>query len=85
MFEAPATAPMELRDYLAILRRRAWVIILVTVVVVGAAAAWSFSRPNEYRPRARSSSSSSGGNSADVANQAGIIQSQAVHSLALAG
>lgn len=82
MFEAPATAPVELRDYLAIVRRRVWAIVLVTVVVVGAAAAWSFSRPNEYEASGTLviNSTTTG---TDVANQAGIIQSQAVHSLAL--
>jgi non-specific protein-tyrosine kinase len=85
MFEPPATAPMELRDYLAILRRRAWVIALVTVVVVAAAAAWSFSRPNEYSASGTLViDSDGGGTAAAIANQAGIIQSQAVHSLAVA-
>jgi tyrosine-protein kinase len=83
MFEPPATAPMELRDYFGILRRRAWVIIAVTAVVVGAAAAWSFTRPNEYTASGTLVVSSSGGNGGDVASQAGIIQSQAVHRLAL--
>jgi non-specific protein-tyrosine kinase len=82
MFDAPATAPMELRDYLGILRRRAWVIILVTVIVVGAAAAWSFSRPNEYKASGTLVVSASGGNSGDVVNQANTIQSQAVQALA---
>src|SRR6476619_1897846 len=82
MFEAPATAPMELRDYFGILRRRAWVIILVTAIVVGAAAAWSFSRPNEYKASGTLVVPTSGGNSGDVATQADIIQSQSVHALA---
>src|SRR6476469_2282863 len=82
MAEASATAAMELRDYLGILRRRAWVIILVTVIVVGAAAAWSFTRPNEYKASGTLVVPSSGGNSGDVGNQADIIQSQAVHALA---
>ena len=41
MFEAPTVAPMEFGEYLGILRRRAWVIVVVTVLVVGAALAWS--------------------------------------------
>jgi polysaccharide biosynthesis transport protein len=82
MFDAPATAPMELRDYLGILKRRAWVIILVAAIVVGAAAAWSFSRPNEYSASGTLVVSTSGGNGGDVANQAEIIQSQAVQALA---
>jgi non-specific protein-tyrosine kinase len=82
MFEAPATAPMELRDYVGILRRRAWVIILVTVIVVVVAAAWSSSRPNEYEASGMLVVPSSGSNSGDVGNQADIIQSQAVHALA---
>ena len=82
MFEAPATAPMEFRDYFGILRRRAWVIILVTAIVVGAAAAWSFSRPNEYEASGTLVVPTSGSNSGDVGNQADIIQSQAVHALA---
>jgi non-specific protein-tyrosine kinase len=83
MLEAPATAPMELRDYLAILRRRAWVILLVTAVVVGVAAAWSFSKANEYKASGTLVFDSTGDTTVDTANQAGIIQSQAVHSLAL--
>ena len=82
MYEAPATAPMELRDYFGILRRRAWVIILVTAIVVGAAAAWSFSRPNEYEASGTLVVSTSGSNNGDVGNQADIIQSQAVHAIA---
>ncbi len=82
MFEAQATAPMELRDYLGILRRRAWVIVLVTAVVVGAAAAWSFTRPNEYEASGTLVVSTSDTNGGDVANQADIIQSEAVHALA---
>src|SRR5689334_1033165 len=83
MFDPPATAPMELRDYLGILKRRAWVIILVTAIVVGAAAAWSFSRPNEYKASGTLVISTSGGNNGDVGNQAAIIQSQAVHEVAV--
>jgi capsular exopolysaccharide synthesis family protein len=82
MFDPPATAPMELRDYLGILRRRAWVIILVTAIVVGAAAAWSFSRPNEYKASGTLVVSTSNTNGSEVANQADILQSQAVHQLA---
>jgi tyrosine-protein kinase len=81
MFEAPATAPMELRDYFAILRRRAWVVVLVTVVVVGAAAAWSFSRPDQYRASGTLILESSG-TAGDVANQSSVIQSSGVDSLA---
>ncbi len=82
MYEAPATAPMELRDYFGILRRRAWVIVLVTAIVVGAAAAWSFSRPNEYDASGTLLVPTSGSNDGDVGNQADIIQSQAVHAIA---
>ncbi|MDQ1430700.1 MAG: hypothetical protein QOF40_1302, partial [Actinomycetota bacterium] len=35
MFEAPATAPMEFGDYLRILRRRAWVVVVATALAVG--------------------------------------------------
>jgi polysaccharide biosynthesis transport protein len=82
MAEPSATAPMELRDYLGILRRRAWVIILVTVIVVGAAAAWSSTRPNEYEASGLLVISATGDNGSNVVNQADIIQSQAVQALA---
>lgn len=83
MYEVPATAPMELRDYFGILRRRAWIIILVALVVVGAAAAWSYSRENEYRASGTLVVAPNGSDTIDVDNQAGIIQSQAVHDLAV--
>ena len=83
MFEAPATAPMEFRDYLAILRRRAWVIVAVTVLVVGVAAAWSFTRNNQYEASGSLVLTSTTSSGPDVDTQVRIIQSQAVHKLAL--
>ena len=83
MFEAPASAPMELRDYFAILRRRAWVVIVVALIVVGAAAAWSLTRPNEYQASGTLVLSSTSGTGPDLDTQVRIIQSTAVHVLAL--
>ena len=67
MFEAPATAPMEFGDYLRILRRRAWVVVVVTVLGVGISYAWYSTQGEDLhrdrrgrrprRGRARSTSS----------------------------
>ncbi len=81
MYEAPATAPMDLRDYLGILKRRAWVIILVTVVVVGVGGS-VVALASERVPGVRHARDRERRHRLDVANQAGIIQSQAVHELA---
>ena len=42
-------APRSLTDYLAIIRRRAWLTALVAVVTVGGAAAYTFRQPTLYR------------------------------------
>ena len=51
---APGTAsPLELRDYLRLLRRRRWTILGTVAVIVGAAAAASFVRTPIYRAQAQ--------------------------------
>ncbi len=40
---------VDLRDYLEVIWKRKWIIILVTVVAVGVAAAYSYTQPNEYK------------------------------------
>ena len=82
MFEAPTTAPMEIRDYLQILRRRAWVVVVVTLLTVGVAFAWSSARDETYTA-AGEIVVGAGGDETDIATQARIVQSQAVHVLAL--
>jgi capsular exopolysaccharide synthesis family protein len=44
---------LDLREYLAVLRRRKWSILLVTVLVVGAALAFSLSQTPLYTARAK--------------------------------
>jgi non-specific protein-tyrosine kinase len=82
MFEAPATAPMEFGDYLRILRRRAWVIVVAIALAVGIAVAWYSTHDKTY-----SASSQvvvkQGAGEVDVETQAKIIESGAVYELAL--
>src|SRR4051812_49001370 len=45
-------AALELRDYIQVLRRRKWVIVLATIVAVGSALAISLTQTPTYRGRA---------------------------------
>ena len=45
--------PVDLRDYLAVLRARKWTIVLTTLVVIGAALAYSFQQTPLYTSEAR--------------------------------
>jgi non-specific protein-tyrosine kinase len=75
---------MDFREYLAILRRRAWVVVLVTAVVVGAALVWSSRRAHTYTAHGEIVLGSFDNTSPDVATQVNVIASQAVHRLAAA-
>jgi non-specific protein-tyrosine kinase len=81
MFEAPATAPMEFGDYLGILRRRAWVVVVVTALAVGLAYAWYSTRDKTYTARGEVVVRQGTGE-VDVATQAKIIESAVVYQLA---
>lgn len=48
VFDVPAQAPIDPSEYLRILRRRAWVIVLVTVLAVAAAYAWASNQEKSY-------------------------------------
>ena len=82
MFEAPAHAPMEFSDYLRILRRRAWVIIVVTVLSVGIAFAWFSTQDDTYTATGEVVVGSPE-NEVDVVTQTRVMQSDAVHARAL--
>ena len=48
VFEVPAQAPFDLGEYLRILRRRAWVIVVITVLAVAAAYVWASGQEKSY-------------------------------------
>src|SRR5262249_12934855 len=82
MVEAPTHAPMGLGDYLRVLRRRAWVIIAVPAVAVGVALAW-WSKQDKTYSASGEVVVAQGAGQVDTATQAKIMESQAVHQLAL--
>ena len=82
MVEAPTHAPMGLGDYLRILRRRAWVIVVVTALAVGVAIAWS-SKQDKTFTASGEVVVAQGTGEVDTATQAKIMESQVVHQLAL--
>ena len=83
MLDAPTNAPVELADYIAIFRRRLWVIIVVTLVVVGAALGWSLTRNDSYTAQGQIVIGSDSKKDPDVPTQVQLIGSEAVHLLAL--
>ena len=61
---------LDLRDYLAVIRRRKWVILLTVVVVVGVALGVTYTQTPQYRSTVRVIVQSTSGNSSnDVVNQ----------------
>lgn len=50
--EPSAEEENKLRQYLQVLLKRKWLILMVTVLVIGAAALWTFSRTRIYRAKA---------------------------------
>ncbi len=81
MFEAPATAPMEFGDYLQILRRRAWVVVVVTVLAVGISYAWYSTKDKTYTASGEVVVRQGTGE-VDVVTQAKIMESAVVYQLA---
>jgi succinoglycan biosynthesis transport protein ExoP len=81
MSEAPTNAPMELADYLRILRRRAWVVIVVTALAVGIAVAWYSSRAATYTATGEVVVKQGTGE-VDVVTQAQIMESSVVYQIA---
>jgi succinoglycan biosynthesis transport protein ExoP len=81
MFEAPATAPMELGDYLRILRRRAWVVVVVTLLAMGVAVGWYEANSKTYTATGEVVVKQGTGE-VDVVTQAKIIESAVVYQLA---
>ena len=82
MFEVPAQAPVDLGEYLRILRRRAWVVVVVTVLAVAAAYAWATTRDKTYTAVGQivvAQTTEKG----VVATQSQVVQSDAVHGEAL--
>ena len=82
IFEVPAQAPIDLGEYLRILRRRAWVIAAVTLLAVAAAYAWAASRDKTYTATGQivvAQTTEKG----VVATQNQVVQSDAVHRAAL--
>ena len=82
MFEVPAQAPVDLSEYLRILRRRAWVIVVVTVLSVAAAYAWASNQEKTYTAVGQivvAQTTEKG----IVATQSQVVQSDTVHREAL--
>ena len=50
---APSGTPNDLRAYVAVLRRRKWIVIIVTLLTVGAAAFYSYRQTPMYESTAR--------------------------------
>jgi succinoglycan biosynthesis transport protein ExoP len=82
MFEVPAQAPVDLHEYLQILRRRAWVIAVVTVIAVAAAYAWATNRDTTYTATGQIVVAQTIEKGV-VATQNQVVQSDAVHRAAL--
>ena len=82
MFEVPAQAPVDLGEYLRILRRRAWVIVVVTVLSVAAVYAWATNQEKTYTAVGQivvAQTTEKG----IVATQSQVVQSDTVHREAL--
>jgi capsular exopolysaccharide synthesis family protein len=82
LFEVPAQSPWDLHEYLRILRRRAWVIVLVTVLAVAAAYVWARNQEQVYTAVGQivvAQTTEKG----VVATQNQVVQSDAVHRAAL--
>jgi capsular exopolysaccharide synthesis family protein len=82
MLEVPAQAPVDLVEYLRILRRRAWVVAVVTALTVGAAYAWASTRDRVYTATGEIVVAQTTANG-QVATQNEVVQSDAVHRQAL--
>jgi polysaccharide biosynthesis transport protein len=81
MFEAPANAPMDFGDYLRVLRRRAWVVVVVTLLAVGLAYGWYSAHDKTYTATGEVVVQQGTGE-VDVVTQAKIIESSVVYQLA---
>ena len=82
VFEVPAQAPVDPSEYLRILRRRAWVIVVVTVLAVAAAYAWATNQEKTYTAVGQivvAQTTEKG----IVATQSQVVQSDTVHREAL--
>jgi polysaccharide biosynthesis transport protein len=82
IFEVPAQSPVDLGEYLRILRRRAWVVAVVTVLAVAAAYAWAATRDKTYTAIGQIVVAQTTANGV-VATQNQVVQSYTVHREAL--
>lgn len=80
--EADSTSQFEFRDYLRILWRRSWIILLTTLVVVGAAVFLSSRKTEMFEATATLKGDGNGGD--PLATELVVLQSQAVRDIALA-
>jgi uncharacterized protein involved in exopolysaccharide biosynthesis len=83
--EAARPEAADLREYLGVIRRRKWSIILVTLVVVGAALAYAFRQTPQYTSESRVLITPTGPGatvtSINVANEQALAHSAAVASI----
>jgi non-specific protein-tyrosine kinase len=80
--EVPAQSPVDLHEYLRILRRRAWVIVLITVLTGAAAYVWATNQKKIYTAVGQivvAQTTEKG----VVATQNQVVQSDSVHRAAL--
>src|SRR3954463_15852180 len=74
---------LGLRGYLSIFRRRRWVIIVVTLIVFAAGTYRSVNQTKEYEASGQIVIQSDSAQPAAVSTEAKIVESPAVHALAL--
>ena len=74
---------LGLRGYLSIFRRRRWVIIVVTLIVFAAGTYWSVNQTKEYEASGQIVIQSDSAQPSAISTEAKIIESPAVHALAL--
>jgi len=74
---------LGLRGYLSIFRRRRWVIIIVTLIVFAAGTYWAVKQTKVYEASGQIVIQSDTAQSTAISTEAKIIESPAVHALAL--
>jgi capsular exopolysaccharide synthesis family protein len=74
--------PLDVRDYLRVLWRRRWTILLVVILAVGIALALARRQDQVYRSSGQIVLGAQNLSTSDVTTQARVLESQSVHALA---
>jgi polysaccharide biosynthesis transport protein len=80
--EPDGRAAFELQDYLQVLRRRGWIVVLAVVVVTGISVAGSLDERKLYRSRAQVLVNTENAGADDLVTQTEIMESDSVRELA---